>query len=100
MEKTDVQRVEQMMRIMKEPENRAAMQEAVDFVMDMFDPDSPVIGILISVGPVGNGNDGRGEAKMLPIAMEYSEMVSILMQTANTLYKNATADAPARSQFN
>ncbi len=101
METTDAERTARLLRIAAlSPEAHDAMRAAMDLVMSMFDPDSPDIGVIISIGPIEGGSPGRGEAKLMPIAMEYSEMVSMLMQTANTLYKSATADAPARGQFN
>ena len=97
METTDAERTARLLRIAAlSPEAHNAMRAAMDLVMSMFDPDSPDIGVIISIGPIEGGSPGRGEAKLMPIAMEYSEMVSMLMQTANTLYKSATADAPAR----
>ncbi len=101
MTKTSEQLMERALRIGSAPQEvQESLLEAVDAVMDMFDPDSPNIGVIISVsGPVVPGST-LGEARMMPVAMDYGEMVNLLIQLTNTLYKTATANAPARDKFN
>lgn len=60
METTDAERTARLLRIAAlSPEAHNAMRAAMDLVMSMFDPDSPDIGVIISIGPIEGGSPGR-----------------------------------------